>query len=397
MKPNRIPTGASSSGQVPISNFSRHTDSEIAFLRRSLLSWFRRYRRELPWRRTTDPYAIWLSEIMLQQTRVESVIPYFERFLAAFPTVERLSRASSERVLRVWAGLGYYSRARNLHQAAKAVVRDHAGKFPATADGLRTLPGVGRYTAAAIASIAYGQAVAVLDGNVKRVIARLLSIRDSIDSPAMIERLWAEAARLLSQQHPGDFNQAMMELGATVCTPRNPSCDTCPISKICRANAKGIAGELPARNSKVPVRQIFSAALAIVQDNHVLLKKRVGKGLLGGFWSLPGVEWETRKIDGEQLCRRVSGQISAEIRVGRKLGNVRHEFTHRSLSMEIFAARFKQPFGGEMLEAGDFGGLCWHRLDGKARVPLATLDLKVLEVVKSAVVSADWVKREVRT
>lgn len=358
--------------------------ANIGSFRRFLLAWFRESRRDLPWRRTVDPYVIWLSEIMLQQTRVEAVIPYFERFLAAFPTIERLAKSPLERVLRMWAGLGYYSRARNLHATARAVVRDFAGNFPASSNSLQTLPGVGRYTAAAIASIAFGESAAVLDGNVKRVIARLLAICDSIEQPAIIARLWTEAGRLLDPRHPGDFNQAMMELGATVCTPRNPRCHYCPVSGFCKASAIGIAAQLPKRKSKSPVPRVFTSAAAIVTDRQVMLIKRKSPGLLGGFWALPGSESENGELNRRELARAVREQINAEIRIGNLLGELQHEFTHRSLRMKIYAAYFSRDKESRADCQKRSIGLRWHNLDGEVHIPLSALDRKALSIVKAA-------------
>lgn len=363
------------------------TASEITRLRRSLLRWFGECRRDLPWRRTTDPYAIWLSEVMLQQTRVEAVIPYYERFLKAFPTVGRLAKAPLERVLRLWAGLGYYSRARNLHAAAQTIVRDHSGAFPRSSAALRTLPGIGRYTAAAIASIAFSEPAAVLDGNVKRVLARMLAVGESIDRAATVARLWDEAERLLDRRHPGDFNQSMMELGATVCTPRSPHCEKCPVSAVCKAAALGIARDLPMRNPKRAVAAVFAAAAAIVEDGRVLLMKRSERGLLAGFWTLPTCERTGRDTTPHDLARSISSQLNAGIAIGGKLGEVRHEFTHRSLSLEIFAAQFRDrnPLAASVRESSR--RLVWHKLGGEARVPLAAVDQKAISLVESAFAS----------
>src|ERR1035438_6680659 len=196
--------------------------------RRDLLHWYRRHHRQLPWRATRDPYRIWVSEIMLQQTRVETVLPYYARWLRAFPTVHALAQAKDDRVLKLWEGLGYYSRARNLHRAARIVVREYDGKLPRTANGLRQLPGIGRYTAGAIASIAFGERVPLVDGNVARVFARIFAITTNVKAPRTMDKLWQLAEQLIPDRDPGDFNQALMELGALVCTPKNPRCDAWP-------------------------------------------------------------------------------------------------------------------------------------------------------------------------
>ena len=216
----------------------------------ALLGWYDANKRAMPWRRTKDPYRIWLSEVMLQQTTVATVIGYFERFLERFPDVRALARADEAAVLRLWAGLGYYSRARNLHRAAKAVVEEHAGRFPRTLQGLRSLPGVGRYTAAAVASIAFGLPAELVDGNVIRVYARLFALRGDPRSPALQEKVWTLAAEHLDHGRPGDWNQALMELGATVCSPVGPECGRCPLSKSCLARKRGLQDSIPVQNHR---------------------------------------------------------------------------------------------------------------------------------------------------
>src|SRR5512134_738690 len=216
-------------------------------VRRALLAWYRRERRDLPWRRTRDPWAIWVSETMLQQTRVETVIPYYERFMQRFPNVAALADADTDELMSHWAGLGYYSRARNLKAAASQVVREHGGRVPGDVEALRALPGVGRYTAGALASIAFDRPAPIVDGNVARVLARLLDLDLDVRSPAGQRRLWAEAEALANGPSPGDLNQALMELGALVCTPRTPRCADCPVRRRCRGRAAGRAEALPVK------------------------------------------------------------------------------------------------------------------------------------------------------
>ena len=218
--------------------------------RRALMNWYRREARELSWRGASDPYVIWVSEIVLQQTRVDQGTPYIERFLRAFPTVASLADATLDEVLKLWEGLGYYTRARNLHRAAGIVARDRGGVFPGTAAEWEELPGVGRYTAGAIASIAFGEAAPVVDGNVKRVLARLTNLHASIDDGAVVAELWSLAGELVRGKDPGDFNQGIMELGAEVCRPKNPRCEACPVWKYCAAISKGTQGALPVRRPK---------------------------------------------------------------------------------------------------------------------------------------------------
>jgi len=261
-------------------------------LRRRLVTWYRSHRRDMPWRRTRDPYRIWLAEVMLQQTRVAAVVPYYERFVRRFPTVQKLARARTEEVLRLWAGLGYYSRARNLHRAAKEMVARHRGQFPRQYEDALALPGIGRYTAAAVLSMAYGAPLAVLDGNVARVLARLGAIRGDLRAPRRWKQLEDEAQRLLPPKAgtPGDWNQAMMELGATVCTPRLPQCRECPVAKWCRARQLGIAEQVPSvRKKRAPVKVQIAAAVLLDPRNRTLLVRRNG-GLFSGMWQFPAVE-----------------------------------------------------------------------------------------------------------
>jgi A/G-specific adenine glycosylase len=221
-------------------------------IRAKLLRWYRRYARDLPWRRTRDPYAIWLSEIMLQQTQVQTVIAYYERFLKRLPTVEKLARARLDTVLKLWEGLGYYSRARNLHKAAQCILKEYQGVFPDTAEDLRRLPGIGRYTAGAVASIAYGLAEPILDGNVTRILCRLFRIHGDTGSRDVQQQLWALAAELVPRRSPGEFNQAMMELGATLCARQSPQCPDCPLQSLCQAQLHQEQDLLPQRQEVYP-------------------------------------------------------------------------------------------------------------------------------------------------
>lgn len=262
----------------------RLTDFDVAGARRALLRWYTRARRDLPWRRTRDPYAIWVSEVMLQQTRVETVIPYYERFLAEFPTVRALADAPREHVLRAWAGLGYYRRARLLHEGAQQL--RGAGALPSTRAALLEVRGIGRYTAGAVASIAFEEPVGLVDGNVARVLARLLAIDEEIRGRVAreVERI---ADALVPPRRCGDFNQALMELGATVCTPRAPRCDVCPVARLCRAHGEGRVAELPRRAGKAPPREERMRALLASAGDAILLGRRRESVRFGGMWEPP--------------------------------------------------------------------------------------------------------------
>jgi A/G-specific adenine glycosylase len=302
-----------------------------------LLAWYGRERRDLPWRtagrRKPDTYRVWLSEIMLQQTTVKAVIPYYETFLARWPTVEALANAPEDDVLAAWAGLGYYSRARNLHRCAKIVAERHGGRFPATEAGLRELPGIGPYTAAAIAAIAFGAAVTPVDGNIERVMARLFAVRQAL--PAAKSQLRRLAQTFACGARSGDSAQALMDLGAAICTPRRPSCLMCPIAGDCAARAQGIEAMLPLRpvKSERPLR-VGLAYLALREDGCVLLRRRPGAGLLGGMLEVPSTDWGPVLVPVHDALRAapVRGDWWAVP------GTVTHVFTHFRLEMLVYRA-----------------------------------------------------------
>jgi A/G-specific adenine glycosylase len=310
-------------------------------VRRALLAWYARHKRDLPWRRTRDPYAIWLSETMLQQTRVETVVPYYERFLARFPTVDALADAEPDEVTRLWSGLGYYSRARNLHAAARRVAREHGGTLPGEVEALRALPGVGRYTAGAVASIAFDRPAPIVDGNVARVLARLLDLREDVTSTPVQKRLWNEAEALARGPRPGDLNQALMELGALVCTPRAPKCLLCPLREACRAHAAGDPEALPVKRRPALPKQIAAVAAVLTRGKRLLAVRRPPQGLLGGLWDLPGDELGAREPARAALERALRERLGLEAVGVRAIGEVQHQFTHRTLALHVFRAEAK--------------------------------------------------------
>jgi A/G-specific adenine glycosylase len=296
-------------------------------IRPRLLAWYDAHRRDLPWRSApgdvADPYRVWLSEVMLQQTRVETVRPYFERWLQRFPTVATLAEAPLDDVLKAWEGLGYYSRARNFHRAAGLVHRQHGGCVPGDPEAFRALPGVGRYTAGAVMSIAFGREEPVVDGNVRRVFARLT------DDPAPAdETLWSMASSLVRGPRPGDVNQAVMELGATVCVPRNPRCGDCPVRQFCGAFAAGTQHERPARKKAKPLPHEDTAVPVIERNGHVLLVRRPVAARLGGMWAFPAAI----RADGESVTaaaeRAAREGLGVEVRAGAPVCVVEHTFTH---------------------------------------------------------------------
>ncbi len=311
---------------------ARETGAEAA----ALLGWYDRHRRRLPWRalpgEAVDPYRVWLSEIMLQQTTVAAVGPYFAAFLARWPDVASLAAAPIEEVMRAWAGLGYYSRARNLHACAIAVAERHGGRFPDTVDGLRALPGIGDYTAAAIAAIAFDRPAAVVDGNVERVVTRLDAIETEL--PAAKPLIRARVAALLDPARPGDFAQGMMDLGATICTPRRPACALCPLTSWCHASAAGTQESYPRKAPKKAGTLRRGAAFVVVKEGaDLLVRTRPAKGLLGGMTEVPGTEWSAGFDEADALA---AAPISLSYR--RLSGVVSHVFTHFPLELTVFRA-----------------------------------------------------------
>ena len=292
----------------------------------------------MPWRGSHDAYKIWLSEIILQQTRVDQGTPYFERFVEAFPTVHELAKAPENRVMKLWEGLGYYSRARNLHKAAKMVSREMDGKFPETTDGLLELPGVGRYTAGAIASIAFGVQTPVVDGNVLRVFARLFDIEESTDLDATKERCWEIGERLVPRDRPGDFNQAVMELGAEVCKPRGALCGNCPLNRICLARAHGVVEERPVRGKKKKVPEREWVAVAVKRRGKYLLMQRGSDVMLGGLWEFPTGERKKREAIRTAAKRILHETTSLDCGDAKIVGRIQHVYSHFKLTMHVAVA-----------------------------------------------------------
>lgn len=316
---------------------SDHPTPDALWLKRfrhALLGWYKTHKRDMPWRRSDDPYAVWISETMLQQTQVAQARPYFERFMRRFPTVETLAEAPLEEVLKYWAGLGYYARARNLHRAARKVADEHNGRIPDGMTAISALPGVGPYTTAAILSIAYGKDYAVVDGNVTRVLSRLFRISGDVNRTPTRRLLAGLADRLLQKGRAGDFNQAMMELGSTVCTPRQPRCGACPVSGLCRAyNELTNPAELPQKTPRKPRPHHDVTAAVIWRNGRVLIARRPLDGLLGGLWEFPG----GRRMPGESLeaglVRNVAETVGIQVRVDRPLTTVDHAFTHFAITV----------------------------------------------------------------
>ena len=321
----------------------------------TILSWYDKGHRDLPWRRTQDPYRIWISEIMLQQTRAETVVSYYERFLARYPTVQDLASAPEEELLKAWEGLGYYSRARSLQKAAKEIVARYGGQLPADLEKLRALPGIGDYTAGAIASIAFGIPAAAVDGNVERVLCRWDAIKDEVGTPTVRRQIAARAQALVPPDRPGAFANAMMEMGATMCTPKNPKCLLCPVREGCMGFAQGIAQELPRKAKKKAQRVENRAVLLVFCDNRVLIVKRQEK-LLGGLFVFPDVLEES---DPARLCQALEA-LGIRAAYDEKLGHARHVFTHLIWEMDVHAVvadEMTQVPGGQWVSRQELAAL----------------------------------------
>lgn len=339
-----------------------------AALRRALLAWYDAEKRALPWRETRDPYAIFVSELMLQQTRVETVIPYFARFMQRFPTFEGLAAADVDDVLSTWSGLGYYRRARNMHLCAKEVVARHAGAFPRTRAEAERLPGIGPYTAGAVLSIAFDRPEALVDGNVARVLSRVFAIDAPLASRESNTTLWETARALCEGDRPGDFNQALMELGATVCAPRSPRCGACPLAKACRARAEGREAELPKVTPKRKVPEVTCTSVVVVHRGKVLMGKRPEQGLFAGLWEPPVREGTP---DDVLAAHRRDGMI---LEGPRAAGRVTHVLTHKRLLIDVIVASV--PEVPSRLTGYD--ALAFVDADAPGRSALSTLARKIV-------------------
>ena len=309
--------------------------------RKRLLIWYDKHKRKMPWRDCENPYKTWISEIMLQQTRVDQAIPYFHRFMERFPTVYELAEADQQEVLKIWEGLGYYSRARNLHHAAKSVVSDFNGKIPDNDKDIRKLKGVGPYTASAVLSIAYSRPHAVVDGNVLRVLTRYLGIEDDIRSSRTKNTIQEAADELLDHNRPGDFNQAMMELGATVCTPSNPECEVCPINADCTAYSTLKTDSIPYKSpaKKRPHHQI---GVGIIKaENEVLIALRPEDAMLGGLWEFPGGKQKEDEKITETVIRELKEELGVEVAISKPFMKLDHAYSHFKITLHAYICELK--------------------------------------------------------
>ena len=358
---------------------NRISSSEPTIAQR-MLGWFVEHSRELPWRRERSPYRVWISEVMLQQTRVDTVIPYYERFLERFPDIEALAAAPLEDVLKVWEGLGYYARARRLHRTAKELERSAGGQLPQSSEQLEKLPGVGAYTAGAIASMAFGERVPAVDGNARRVLCRVFAIRDDVTRSATKRRVRALARELLPSENVGVFNEAVIELGATVCTPRRPSCSSCPLADECQAYAQGEQEELPVRRPrrKTPHYDV-AAAVTRRDDGAVLVAQRNVEDMLGGLWEFPGGKCEDGETLKECLAREMEEELGVTVGVGQRLLVVEHAYTHFRITLHAYWCRLVH---GEP-RCLDCAAVRWVMPEALSSLPMSVADRKVAEMVQS--------------
>jgi A/G-specific adenine glycosylase len=351
-----------------------------AGFRRALRVWYAANKRDLPWRASQDPYLIWISEVMLQQTQVAAVIPYYERFVAKYADVRALSGAPLEDVLKVWEGMGYYARARNLHRAAMIVCAETGGEIPCDYARLRSLPGVGDYIASAVMSIAFGRPCAVVDGNARRVLARLFLLDAPIATASSARVFKDRADALLDRSHPGEFNQAIMELGATVCAPRKPSCDRCPVSRYCGAFAGGLQTSYPARAPRREVPRHRIAVGVVRKNGRILITRRRESGLLGGLWEFPGGKIEPGEAPADACRREIAEEVNLTVKVTGLIACVEHAYSHFKVSVDVFDCEYR---AGEIKLSGptDFR---WILVDETDEYAFPAVNHKIFPYLKRA-------------
>jgi len=352
-------------------------DTDVQHFRRALLDWYVRNGRDLPWRRHRSPYRIWISEVMLQQTQVKTVLPYFDRWLQQFPSIEALAQADIQQVLKAWQGLGYYARARNLHRAAQQIANQHGGEFPQQYDAVVNLPGIGRSTAGGILSAAFDIPVAILDGNVKRVLARLTAL--PVPPSKALKDLWSLSETILDRDNPRDFNQALMDLGATICTPKNPACLLCPWRERCQVYNLDLQAEIPMRETRNPIpHKHIGVAVIWGDDGRILIDRRPPKGLLGGMWEFPGGKIESGESVTDCIRREIKEELDIDIEVGEHLITVEHAYTHFKVSLNVYHCHY---VSGEPkpLECDE---IRWVTLDELDDFPFPKANVTIIEALR---------------
>ena len=369
------------------------TRSFTRTLQDKLLSWYNIHKRILPWRDHPDSYAVWVSEIMLQQTRVETVIPYFEKWMKLFPTIKKLTNANEQDVLNTWEGLGYYSRARNLHKAAKIVSEKFNGELPRNLDDLQSLPGIGKYTVGAIASMAFDMDEATLDGNLRRVFSRLFDVKEFADSPVGEKILWELARENLPKGQAGDYNQALMDLGATICVPKNPRCLLCPLMSICEARKNGTQELRPVLKPKKKTPHYVQVAAVIVKRGKVLLSQRPADGLLGNMWEFPNARINTLAEDGglsnglsnlkpaKELVKSLKTQTKLNVKKKEALGIVQHAYTHFKVTVHVYKCK--------SVSIPNNKNLKWVKINDLENYPMGKIDRQIANKIIKNKLDAD--------
>jgi len=345
-------------------------ENDVVLFQNRILDWYQLHARDLPWRHTKDPYQIWISEIMLQQTRVESVIPYYKRWMDSYRSVEELALAEEDHLLSKWEGLGYYARVQNIHKTAKIIAEKYLGKFPQNLEEVQSLPGIGRYTAGAILSIAFNKKAPILDGNIRRVFTRYFNIDTPIHTKQTETILWQLSEDLIPKTNPGDFNQALMELGALVCRPKNPLCDLCPLQPSCISNQLNIQSDRPVRKPKSTIPHLQVAAGIVLDNSQVLLAKRPHGGLLGGLWEYPGGTQESGETLVETLSREFMEELTIKIEVGNYIGTFHHAYTHYKVTLHAYFCKFLS----QNIQLNFHTDVAWVSLKSLGNYPMGKLD-----------------------
>ena len=362
--------------------------TQLTLLREHLSKWYLKNCRDLAWRRSDKSYHIWVSEVMLQQTQVNTVLTYYRRFLKAFPNIKKLAAADLQDVLKIWEGLGYYARARNLHRTAGVVVNDYGGRIPSAWQDLRGLPGIGDYICAAVLSIAFNQPYAVVDGNVKRVLARLLKIKAPVNQANSGKVFHNAADKLLDPSQPGTFNQAMMELGALICKPRNPSCTACPLTLFCLAYKTHQVAEFPKKIKSRPIPQFHIAVGVVFKKDRVLITQRKAEGLLGGLWEFPGGKIKAGESAEAACIREIKEEVNLKVRIDSHLTRVKHAYTHFKIIMEVFCCRYAS---GRVSLHGPAAHR-WIRIDDYKNYPFPKANHKFIPLLRKNKKVADFGK-----